>query len=114
MGRFPNFGGGGGGNMNKLMKQAQKMQKEMMKAQEELKSKEIEGSAGGGMVKVLMTGDYEVKNVDVDPEVIDPDDKEMLEDLIAAAMNDAMNRIKEMSSSSMDQFTGGMNMPGLF
>jgi hypothetical protein len=100
--------------MNKLMKQAQKMQKDMMKAQEELKNKEVEGSAGGGMVKVIMTGDNEIKSVNVDPEVIDPDDKEMLEDLIAAAVNDAMNKVKEMSSSSMEQFTGGMNIPGLF
>ncbi|MGM0607765.1 MAG: YbaB/EbfC family nucleoid-associated protein [Candidatus Muiribacteriota bacterium] len=110
-GKFPNFGGG---NMNQLMKQAQKMQKEMAKAQEDLKDKEVEGSAGGGMVKVRITCDYEVKNVDIEQEVIDPDDKDMLQDLITAAFNDALNKVKETSESQMSKVTGGANIPGMF
>ncbi|PLX16593.1 MAG: YbaB/EbfC family nucleoid-associated protein [Candidatus Muiribacterium halophilum] len=111
MGKRPNFGGG---NMQNLMKQAQKMQKEMAKAQEALKDKEVEGSAGGQMVKVIMTCSNEVKEVIIDKEVIDPDDQEMLQDLIAAAFNDAVKKAAEESERSMSKLTGGMNIPGLF
>ncbi|MFA5480132.1 MAG: YbaB/EbfC family nucleoid-associated protein [Candidatus Muiribacteriota bacterium] len=111
MGKFPNFGGG---NMNQLMKQAQKMQKDMMKAQEDLKNQEVEGSAGGGMVKITMTCGYEVQNIEIEKDVIDPDDKEMLQDLITAAFNDALNKVKETSEGQMSKLTGGMNIPGLF
>jgi len=111
MGKRSNFGGG---NMQNLMKQAQKMQKEMMKAQETLKDKEVEGSAGGQMVKVVMTCSNEVKEVMIDKEVIDPDDQEMLQDLVAAAFNDAVKKVAEESEKSMSKYTGGMNIPGLF
>jgi DNA-binding YbaB/EbfC family protein len=109
------FGGFGGGmDMNKLMKQAQKMQKDMEKAQEELKSKVVEGTSGGGMVKVSINGDYEIKEVKIEKDVVDPDDVEMLQDLVAAALNDAVNKVKETSNSEMSKLTGGMKIPGLF
>ena len=109
------FGGFGGGmDMNKLMKQAQKMQKDMEKAQEELKSKIVEGTSGGGMVKISINGDYEIKEVKIEKDVVDPDDVEMLQDLVAAALNDAVNKVKETSNSEMSKLTGGMKIPGLF
>ena len=100
-------------NMNKMLKQAQKMQAQMMKAQEELNNKEIEGTAGGGMVKVVLNGAQELKSVALDPEVVDPDDVEMLEDLIIAAFQNAQEKVKEMSDSAFGGLTSGMNIPGL-
>ena len=109
------FGGFGGGmDIGKLMKQAQKMQKDMLKAQEELKNKVVEGTAGGGMVRISLNGDYEIKSVNIEKDVVDPDDIEMLQDLVAAAFNDAVNKIKETSDSEMGKLTGGMKIPGLF
>ncbi|MFP4417309.1 MAG: YbaB/EbfC family nucleoid-associated protein [Chitinivibrionales bacterium] len=100
-------------NMNKLLKQAQKMQSQMMKAQEELNRKEVEGTAGGGMVKVVMNGAQELQSVKIDPEVVDKDDVEMLEDLIIAAFNNAQEQIKEFSNETMGNISGGLNLPGL-
>ncbi|MCD6182632.1 MAG: YbaB/EbfC family nucleoid-associated protein [Candidatus Cloacimonetes bacterium] len=109
-GGFP----GGGQGMKDLMKQAQKMQQDMVKAQEELANKEEEGSAGGGMVTVRVNGKNEILAVKIDPEVVDPDDVEMLEDLIMAAVNEALGKISKTSSDELSKLTGGLNIPGLF
>jgi len=100
--------------MKDLMKQAQKMQQDMVKAQEELANKEEEGSAGGGMVTVRVNGKNEILAVKIDPEVVDPDDVEMLEDLIMAAVNEALGKISKTSSDELSKLTGGLNIPGLF
>jgi DNA-binding YbaB/EbfC family protein len=100
-------------NINKLLKQAQKMQSQMMKAQEELAKKEIEGTAGGGMVKVLLNGSGDLQSIKLDKQAVDPDDVEMLEDLIVAAFKNAQEKIKEISSSTFSGITGGMNLPGM-
>ena len=100
-------------NMNKLMKQAQKMQAQLMKAQEDLNKKEVEGTAGGGMVKVVINGAQELQSISLNPEVVDPDDVEMLEDLIIAAFNNAQEKVKELSNSAFGGLTQGMNIPGI-
>jgi DNA-binding YbaB/EbfC family protein len=102
----------GGGNMQNMMKQMQKMQKKMAEAQEELGEKNVEGTAGGGMVTVSMTGHKEIVQVNIKPEVVDPDDIEMLQDLVLAATNDALKKVDELTNSTMGQFTKGMNLPG--
>lgn len=104
----------GNGNMQNMMKQMQKMQKKMQDAQEELGEKKIEGTAGGGMVTVIVTGHKEVVEVKINPEAVDPDDVEMLQDLVLAATNDAMKKADELTNNTMGQFTKGMNIPGLF
>lgn len=109
-GGFP----GGMGNMNNLMKQAKKMQDQMMKIQEELEEKTVEASAGGGMVTVIANGKKEIMEISIDPEVIDPDDVEMLQDLIMAAINEALRQADEMVQSEMGKLTGGMGIPGMF
>lgn len=96
-------------DMRQLMKQAQKMQEQLMAAQQELASKEFEGTAGGGVVRATVTGDHEVVAVTIDPSVIDPDDPEMLGDLVVAAVNAAMRQVAEEAGDSM----GGMDMGGL-
>lgn len=101
-------------NMGNMMKQVQKMQKQMEKAQEELKDKTVEGTAGGGMVTIKLNGHKEMIGVHIEPEAVDPEDVEMLEDLIVAAMNDALKQVDEMVQNDMGKFTGGMNIPGLF
>jgi len=100
-------------NMNKLLKQAQKMQAQMMKAQEEMQKQEVEGSAGGGMVTLKINGSNELVGVTINPEVVDPDDVEMLEDLIVAAHANAQEKLKNMSDSTFGSITGGLNIPGL-
>ncbi len=107
------FGGGmpGGMNMNNLLKQAQKMQEDMQKQQEELESKELEASVGGGAVVVKVNGKKEVLEIKIKPEVVDPDDVEMLEDLVISAVNQALRDIDEMQKSQMSKLTGGMNLP---
>lgn len=107
------FGGGmpGGMNMNNLLKQAQKMQADMQKAQEELESKEIEASVGGGAVLVRVNGKKELVDIQIKPEVVDPDDVEMLQDLVISAVNQAIRDIDEMQKSQMSRLTGGMNLP---
>ncbi len=96
------------------MKQAQRMQQEMMKSQEELESRVFEASSGGGMVKVEMNGKYELLSIKLDPEAVDPEDVEMLEDLIVAAMQEVQAKVSEASSDTMGKLTGGMKIPGLF
>ena len=107
-----NFGGRGGmGNMSQMLKQAQAMQAKMMQAQEELKQARVEGSAGGGMVSATVNGQGELVSVKLTPEVVNPDDIEMLEDLILAAVSDAANKAREMMESRMGALTGGMQLP---
>ena len=100
-------------NMGQIMKQAQKFQTKMAKLQEELSDKTVEASAGGGMVTVVANGGQDVLSISIDPEVIDPDDAEMLQDLIMAAVNDALNKAKAMMNEEMGQLTKGMNIPGM-
>jgi nucleoid-associated protein EbfC len=102
------------GNMNNMMKQMQKMQRDMAKAQEELKEKMVEGTGGGGMVTVKANGHKEIVDIVIKEEVVDPDDIEMLQDLVLAATNDALKKVDEMVSQDMGKFTKGMNIPGLF
>lgn len=104
----------GGKNMKDLMKQAQKMQQEMMKQQEDLENQIFEASAGGGMVKVEMNGKHDLVSIKIQPEAVDPDDVEMLEDLILAAIQEVGNKVTEASSDAMGKLTGGMKIPGLF
>ncbi|MCI5740120.1 MAG: YbaB/EbfC family nucleoid-associated protein [Lachnospiraceae bacterium] len=106
------FPGGMPGNMNNLMKQAQKMQRQMEEATKELQEKEATASAGGGVVEVTVSGKREVTKVKIDPEAVDPDDVEMLEDLIMAATNEAFREIEEMSTQSMSKITGGLGGMG--
>ena len=102
------FGGGMmPGNMNNLLKQAQKMQAE-------LEAKEIESSVGGGAVTVKVNGKKELIDINIKPEVVDPDDIEMLQDLVISAVNEALRKVDEMQQSQMSKVTGGMNIPGLF
>jgi hypothetical protein len=105
--------GMGGGNMNNMMKQVQKMQQDMAKLQEELEERQVEATAGGGAVKVVATGKKTILSIKIDPEVIDEDDIEMLEDLVLAAVNEAIVKAEEMVNSEMGKITGGMNIPGL-
>jgi DNA-binding YbaB/EbfC family protein len=98
------------GGLGNLMKQAQKMQADMQKAQEELAKTEIQGQAGGGMVKITINGKHEVRRVEIDDALVD-DDKEMLEDLIAAAMNDAVHKLEDHSKEQMANLTAGINLP---
>ena len=100
-------------NMGNLMKQAQKFQAKMAKLQEELSEKTIEASSGGGMVTVVVNGQQEILSIKIDPEVVDPDDVEMLQDLILAAINDGMARAKSMVNEEMSKLTGGLNIPNI-
>lgn len=110
-GGFPGFGGG---NIGNLMKQAQKMQKDMAKLQEELQERTVEASAGGGAITVVATGKKEIKEINIKPEVVDPEDVEMLQDLILAAVNEALRKADEMVNEEMGKITGGLGgMPGL-
>lgn len=103
-----------GGNMNKMMKQVQKMQQDMAKMQEELGNRTVETSAGGGVVKVVVSGKQEIVNITLKPEAVDPDDVEMLQDLLITAVNDALRQSQEMVAKEMGKLTGGLNIPGLF
>jgi DNA-binding YbaB/EbfC family protein len=100
-------------NMKQLMKQAQQMQNKMAKMQEEMALKTIEASAGGGMVKVVANGKQEIVSIRIEKEVVDPEDIEMLQDLILAAVNEALAQSQKMVSSEMSKLTGGLNIPGL-
>ncbi len=99
------------GQLGKLMKQAQQMQANMQQAQEELANMEVAGESGGGMVKVVMTGRHELRRVTIDPTIFQEDDREMVEDLVAAAVNDAVQRIEKMVQEKMSGFTAGMGLP---
>ena len=109
-GGFP----GMGGNMNSLMKQAQKFQKQMEDMQKDLGDKKFESSVGGGAVTAIANGKRQLVEVKIKPEVVDPDDVEMLQDLIMSACNEALKKAEDETSNEMGKLTGGMNMPGLF
>jgi nucleoid-associated protein EbfC len=101
-------------NLGNMMKQAQKLQSKMLEMQEELGNKTVTVQVGGGMVEVVANGRQEILSLRIDPEVVNPDDTEMLQDLVMAAVNDALNRSREMVSEEMAKLTGGMKIPGLF
>ena len=105
---------GMGGNMNNMIKQAQKMQQNMMKMQEELEQTEFEATSGGGAVSVKMSGKKELLSINIKPEAVDPEDVEMLQDLILTAVNDVIKKVDDANSSKMSSITGGLNIPGLF
>ena len=105
---------GMGGNMNNMIKQAQKMQQNMLKMQEEIEQSEFEATAGGGAVCVKMSDKKELSEVKIKPEAVDPDDVEMLEDLILTAVNDVIKQVDNASASKMSSITGGLNIPGMF
>ncbi|MFB6469582.1 YbaB/EbfC family nucleoid-associated protein [Cytobacillus sp. Hz8] len=102
----------GMGNMQNMMKQMQKMQKKMAEAQEALGEERIEGTAGGGMVTVVVSGHKQVLEVNIKEEVVDPEDVEMLQDLVLAATNDALKKADELTNQTMGQFSKGLNLPG--
>lgn len=108
------MGGGAPGNMQSMLKQAQKMQEDMAAKQEELEAAEYEISAGGGVVGVKINGKKEILLVKISPEVIDPEDPETLEDLIVAAVNEAIKKVESISSAEMQKITGSMGLPGMF
>ncbi|MCL2353570.1 MAG: YbaB/EbfC family nucleoid-associated protein [Defluviitaleaceae bacterium] len=108
------FGGGMPPNMNQLMKQAQKMQKQMEEAQAALAEKEIEVTAGGGVITITITGKKEIKDIKIDPEVVDPEDVEMLQDLLTSAINEALRQVEEMSNAEMGRLMPGGMPGGLF
>ena len=100
-------------NYGKMMKQVQEMQKQMAKAQEELADEVVEASAGGGMVTVKVTGDLKIQEIKIDPGAVDPDDAEMLEDMVMAAVNEALRSAQELAANKLGGLTGGLNIPGL-
>ena len=104
---------GGGVNMN-MIKQAQKMQQEMLKMQAEMETKEYEATVGGGMVTARVNGRHEVMSLTIQPEAVDPEDVEMLQDMVVAAVNEAMRKAEAEASAGMSKLTGGMNLGGLF
>ena len=110
--RIPNSGGPG--NMNQMIRQAQKMQEDMANLQADLETREYTATAGGGIVEVTFNGKHELKKITIDPEAVDPEDVEMLEDYITIAVNEAIRNIDETSSREMSAITGGLNIPGLF
>ena len=111
--RLPQGMGGGPNNMQAMIKQAQKMQEDMAAMQEELKTREYEVSAGGGVVNVKINGEKEILSVKISPEVVDPDDVETLEDLIVAGVNEAIKKVEADAAAEMSKLTGGMNIPGM-
>ena len=114
---MPKGGFGGGmppGGMNNLMKQAQKMQKQMADMQEELANRTLEVSSGGGVVKVTINGEKQILALTISPDVVDPDDVEMLQDLVMTAVNEAIRQMDESANAQMSKITGGLNLPGLF
>ena len=104
----------GGMNMQSIMAQAQKMQQQMQKSQEELEAREFEATAGGGVVKATVTDKLLLTNIEIAPEAVDPDDVEMLQDLVLAAVNEALTKAHEAANREMGKYTGGMNLGGLF
>lgn len=100
-------------DMKKMMKQAQKMQRDLAAAQEEIKDLTFEGTAGGGVVKAVATGDMAIQSVTIDPSAVDPEDVEMLQDMVCAAVNEALRGVSDLSNQRLSAVTGGMNIPGL-
>ncbi len=105
---------GGMGNMNQMLKQAQKMQENMLKTKEEVEQRTVQASSGGGMVEVTISGKMELLEIKIKPEAIDPEDPEMLEDLVKAAVNQGLRNAQTMVQEEMSKITGGFNIPGLF
>ena len=112
--RLPQGYGGGPGNMQSMLRQAQKMQEDMAAAQAELEEKEYTATAGGGMVTASVNGKHELVNLDIKPDAVDPDDVEMLQDMVIAAVNEAMRAADTDSANNMSRLTGGLNLGGLF
>ena len=108
------IGGGGPANMNTLMRQYEKFQNDMATLTEELEAREYEISAGGGAVKVKMNGKKEMQSIEIKPEVVDPDDIEMLQDLIVAGVNEAISSIEKTNNDELSKLTGNINIPGMF
>ena len=106
--------GGGAGGMQNLMKQAQQMQQKLMEAQQQLEELEVVGTASGGLVSITCNGKKEILAVSIKPEAVDPDDVEMLEDLVLSAVNEALKKADEETSNKMGKLTGGLNIPGMF
>lgn len=106
--------GFGGGNMQKMLKQVQKMQADMVKIQEKLAEMTVEGTAGGGVVKIIMNGKQVVMDIYLEPEILDPEDSELIEDLLMAAFNEALRKVQDLAEEQMGKATGGLNIPGLF
>ena len=111
---IPKGMGGGMQNMQSMIRQAQKMQEDMAAKQEELNAREYDVSAGGGVVNVKINGKKEILSIEIDPEIVDPDDVETLQDILVAGVNEAIKRVEETNSKEMEKITGSMNMPGLF
>ena len=113
--RIPkNVNGGGAQNMNQMIKQAQKMQDQITELQEDIEAREFSATAGGGVVEVVLTGKKTIKSLNIKPEAVDPEDVEMLQDLIISAINEAVNNIENTTETEMGKITGGVSLPGLF
>ena len=112
--RIPKGVGGGPQNMNAMIRQAQKLQEDMATLQEDLDSREYDVSAGGGMVSVKITGSKEILDIQIKPEIVDPDDIETLQDILVAAVNEAIKRVEDTNSAEMAKITGNVGLPGLF
>ena len=113
--RIPkNIGGGGAQNMNQMIKQAQKMQDQITELQEDIEARDFTATAGGGAVEVTLSGKKIIKSLNLKPEVVDPEDIEMLQDLIISAINEAVNNIETTTEAEMSKITGGVSLPGLF
>jgi DNA-binding YbaB/EbfC family protein len=109
--RLPN---NGGGNMNQMLRQAQQMQQDMQNLQADLEEREFTATSGGGMIEVTVDGKHLIKNIKINPDAVDPDDIEMLEDLVTVAVNEAVTNAMKTAEEEMGAITGGLNMPGLF
>lgn len=112
--RLPKQNQGGAQNMNAMIRQAQKMQDEISELQEEIEAREFSATAGGGAVQVVVTGKKSIKSLTIQPEVVDPEDIEMLQDLVISAVNEAINNVEETTETEMSKITGGVSLPGLF
>ena len=110
-GGFP--GGGMPGNMSNMLKQAQRMQRQMEEQQKEMENREFEATAGGGAVKLVITGGREVKKLEISPDAVDPEDVETLQDLLIAAMNEALRMVEDANGEAMENMTGGLDLGGL-
>ena len=112
--RLPKGMGGGPQNMQAMLKQAQKMQEDMQNLQAELDEREYDFTVGGGMITIKMNGKKEIQSIEIKPEVVDPDDIEMLQDLIVAGVNEAISSIEKTNNDEMSKVTGNLNIPGMF
>ncbi|MBE6632346.1 MAG: YbaB/EbfC family nucleoid-associated protein [Ruminococcaceae bacterium] len=112
--RLPQGYGGGPQNMQSMLRQAQKMQEQMEELQSELENREYEIKAGGGVVTIKIDGKKEIKSIDIDPEIVDPDDIETLSDILVAGVNEAIKRVENEAQTEMSKITGSMNLPGMF